>query len=177
MNELGTAGQYGNYLCDAPHITSQAALAYMVKVNPNPDFIIWTGYRIIYQTTTIHYQIYLSFSSNPVILLFLLIVCIYVNISLSSSRDSPPHYLDFSSVEPYTRQMVLTSIQTMTDMITQAFPNTTVYPSLGTINTLSGIYQYFILIDSTSYIIQAIMIIGWLINWPLLHWESTGYLR
>lgn len=49
----------------------------------------------------------------------------------NNNRDAPPHYLDYSSVEPYTPEMVLAGVQKMTDMITLYFPDIRVFPTLG----------------------------------------------
>jgi sphingomyelin phosphodiesterase acid-like 3 len=37
------ASAFGNYLCDSPLPLVESAFDYMVKINPNPDFILWTG--------------------------------------------------------------------------------------------------------------------------------------
>lgn len=36
-------GNYGNYLCDAPWQLITSAVQAMYKIQPDPDFIIWTG--------------------------------------------------------------------------------------------------------------------------------------
>ncbi|XP_053394460.1 acid sphingomyelinase-like phosphodiesterase 3b [Mercenaria mercenaria] len=36
-------GFYGNYLCDAPWQLITSAVQAMYKIEPNPDFIVWTG--------------------------------------------------------------------------------------------------------------------------------------
>lgn len=37
------AGKWGNYRCDAPLALVQGILSEMVKIEPNPDFIVWLG--------------------------------------------------------------------------------------------------------------------------------------
>lgn len=36
-------GPGGNYSCDPPILLIESALVYMKSINPDPDFIIWTG--------------------------------------------------------------------------------------------------------------------------------------
>ncbi len=36
-------GPAGNYSCDAPEVLVMALLAAMQRIEPNPDFILWTG--------------------------------------------------------------------------------------------------------------------------------------
>ena len=38
-----SAGRFGNYLCDAPWSLVEAAVEGMKEIEPNPDFILWTG--------------------------------------------------------------------------------------------------------------------------------------
>ena len=39
----GKNGYYGNYMCDSPWQLITSAVQAMHKIQPNPDFIIWTG--------------------------------------------------------------------------------------------------------------------------------------
>jgi len=36
-------GPAGNYYCDSPKVLVESALLAMVRIEPNPDFIVWTG--------------------------------------------------------------------------------------------------------------------------------------
>ncbi|XP_064605118.1 acid sphingomyelinase-like phosphodiesterase 3b [Liolophura sinensis] len=45
-------GTYGNYLCDAPWKLVEAAVEGMKKLQPNPDFILWTGDSIPHINTS-----------------------------------------------------------------------------------------------------------------------------
>jgi hypothetical protein len=36
-------GEWGHYGCDAPEVLVLATLAAMQRIEPNPDFILWTG--------------------------------------------------------------------------------------------------------------------------------------
>lgn len=42
-DDSGDAGEYGDYLCDAPMSLITSAVDAMVKFESNPDFILWTG--------------------------------------------------------------------------------------------------------------------------------------
>ena len=45
--------------------------------------------------------------------------------------DSVPHWLDYSSVEFYTEEMVKEGIARVINMTAQAFPGVPLYPALG----------------------------------------------
>lgn len=38
-----TPGEFGNYLCDSPWSLVEQAIAEMKRIDPRPDFILWTG--------------------------------------------------------------------------------------------------------------------------------------
>ena len=40
---VSNRGPYGNYWCDAPWTLVEEAVKGAQKIEPNPDFIIWTG--------------------------------------------------------------------------------------------------------------------------------------
>lgn len=42
-NSSSNIGNYGNYHCDAPWQLITSAVRAMHKLQPNPDFIVWTG--------------------------------------------------------------------------------------------------------------------------------------
>ena len=37
---------YGNYHCDSPWLLIQSATAAMKRIQPDPDFILWTGFVV-----------------------------------------------------------------------------------------------------------------------------------
>lgn len=41
--QSGDIGRYGNFLCDSPEILVNLTVESMKRIEPNPDFIIWTG--------------------------------------------------------------------------------------------------------------------------------------
>jgi len=43
-----TAGKYGDYNCDSPWSLVISAINAMKNYEPQPDFILWTGYFIVY---------------------------------------------------------------------------------------------------------------------------------
>ncbi|EGC32843.1 hypothetical protein DICPUDRAFT_37701 [Dictyostelium purpureum] len=74
----------GDYKCDTSPELLISSFEYMKKMEPNPDFILWTG-------------------------------------------DSPPHFEN----KNLNQTIVLSSISNMTNLITEYFPNTRVFPCLG----------------------------------------------
>lgn len=42
-NHSEPVGTFGNYNCDSPWALVESAINNMVKICPNPDFILWTG--------------------------------------------------------------------------------------------------------------------------------------
>jgi len=45
------AGKYGDYNCDAPWSLVISAINAMQSFEPQPDFILWTGYLHFYRAT------------------------------------------------------------------------------------------------------------------------------
>ncbi|PFX18637.1 Acid sphingomyelinase-like phosphodiesterase 3b [Stylophora pistillata] len=78
------AGKWGNYLCDSPWRLINSSVYAMKSIEPNPDFIIWTG-------------------------------------------DDMPHVPN----SQLSTEEVIETVKNLTDLLSAAFPNTTVYPALG----------------------------------------------
>jgi len=55
-SSTGRAGKYGDYNCDAPYSLVVSAINAMKTIEPQPDFILFTGYLYFYA----HMMLYLS---------------------------------------------------------------------------------------------------------------------
>lgn len=116
------ASPVGDYLCDSPLELVESALQQMKKIEPNPDFIIWTGMLIV------------------AIYLFPLCLLLYFMLTLFLSGDDPPHVKQAE----LNQEDTLRVIKNVTDFITATFPNTVVFPALGSMfHVLSSICFYW----------------------------------
>ena len=65
------AGKYGDYNCDAPWSLVVSAISAMKNIEPQPDFILWTGYLHLTYMKLLYVFFILILYSGRVVFAFL----------------------------------------------------------------------------------------------------------
>ena len=62
----GQAGHYGAYECDLPMTTFRLLVDHLKKLDPQPDFIIYTGAVVFCYPSmhVIHFHLFCKFGTN-----------------------------------------------------------------------------------------------------------------